>query len=276
MILKNYKLSTHLDSETKLKYDFYDACASNDLDKVKNILLSQNPKIFELFTKDYDPKNQIKFNDPIDISIIRKSFNVTKYLLNDKFLKKQLTIDHYIKYYDSVCKSGEIEIIDILLNNHKFNNNSVYEVYKQGILNCAQFNHLDAIKYFRNLPNRKQNSSEIKDENYSILSKACKNNNVKIFEYIWTYPKIKNYKLKKEELDTCIYICFCNNSFDVINFFIFNLNLELNSLIKKHLENKPNEKNMIENWFISRDLAIGLNKELNNLSEVKHNKKNKI
>lgn len=276
---KNWEFDDQDDEAYRIKDAIYRACKSNDSDKVRELLDAHNAIILEVFDKKFSIStkelnnppymNSITISDPIDTAISNGSFESAKALLEDSEIKSYINTCHYLKYFKAACRFGNLPIVNYLLLDSKVSFMPYDEACLFGLKIAARNDNLEIIKYFRNLPNRE--SIDIRRENIDILDEACENGCTDIVKYIFNDPKVEKFQLILEELESRFKQACLSESKELIQFFIFDLNIPFTNYIKNSLDfyysgefSDLDKKKEIENWFNIRDLKSSLSQELDN------------
>lgn len=265
------------DSEVyKIKDEIYKACKSNNVNELlashSSIILEVFDKNFTISTKELNSPpymNSITISDPIDTAISSGSLDSTKALLEDSEIKSHINLCHYIKYFKAACRFGKLPIVNYLFLDSQVSFMPYDEACLFGLKIAARNDNLEIIKYFRNLPNRE--SIDIRRENIDILNEACENGSINTVKYIFSDPKLENFQLILEELESRFKQACLSESKELIQFFIFDLNIPFTKYIKNSLDfyysgqfSDLDKKIEIENWFNIRNLKSSLSQELDN------------
>jgi hypothetical protein len=159
-------------------------------------------------------------------------------------------------------------IISFLINTPKLEgdrNDDFYSNLEWGVEDAAKSDNLPLVKALMNLEDKTVDHNYIFSIQYmSILNNACHNNNIEVFKYIY------DYRQSKDNLEPAygLWKACVNKNINVLQFLIFEKNIEKNEEIEHYIElyDCPEAKIMFD--------ARELNKELSSNTTI--TKKNKI
>lgn len=202
-----------------------------------------------------------------------------------KFLLKHTTLENSDKLQSFVndsliksCEHGNLSMVQYLLTSTELKLNAAINARKGlPLINACGNGHLDIVKYLLTSPELKEHAN-IHIDNDSALISACGSRHLNVFKYLLTSSELKDHANLNAREGEIFDICFKHNQkndrLEIINYLIFDLNIERTEYINNLLTEYPNEK--VEEWFKLRKLNNELNKELP-LTEIgSTNKKNKL
>jgi hypothetical protein len=239
-------------------------------------------------------------------AVIENEIEELKYLFKHPYIQDEERYQHYMNVtFSLACKNGSIHIAELLLNSPEFKLNAdINSENGEGLIKASENDDLEMVKYltshpnfdpkvampddaalfsaclkgnvdiidyFYSLPQLKERFDSLTNHNFFMLT-ACEHGQTEVVKYFLTSPYLKesfiNYDINKAFKIACD-----NNQSTVIEYFIFEYNIEETPFIKNYLEHKPDPT--VKNLFINRDLNQGLHSELSGNDSI-INKKPKI
>jgi ankyrin repeat protein len=177
-----------------------------------------------LCSPELEERADINFDscDGLFFAVINNHIELVKFLLTSSELSKHADMSKKSSNdsFVAACSNGHIEILNFFLKTDKVRKQINMDRVEQGLEFACQNSKLDIIKYLLDFP--------------GLRMKANQDN---AFRKAYDWGKI-----------------------DVIQYLIFDLNIERSPYISLYLGRNPNEK--IEGWFKLRDVNNKLNEEL--------------
>lgn len=221
--------------------------------------------------KDYNQLPIDELNQDMCMFLHGKAYDLVKYLLTSPELKHHADINTKHDYiFEHACKDGNIDFIKFILETPSLNRNvPLIDSYYEGMYISTSAGHLNNLKYFeKKLIDLKE------DIDYNLLIHNTSLHDLNTFRYISEkYLQNNKYNDRDYELFSPN---FHSNKLDLIQYFIFELNIPKTALIEKIIE-KNSMKEKINKLFALRELNQNLNEDLiKNVLKIKSSKKNKI
>jgi hypothetical protein len=251
-------------------------CLKNDFDKFKYIFES------DMLEEHFGIRKSEHLSDTLE--------EIERIILDSDLIKKCCEVDaveilEYILAYcygsnafhledlqsqidDAVsvcCRYGSLKSLDYILNSEKITINGKIEG-DYLFMYAFENNHLDVVEYLLNSPK----AENIKNESIKsgqLLKNACAYGNLDAIKFVFNAPQLKDKIDIHVNKDDCFRILARQNKEEILNYFIFELELNRTKYIDNYL--KVNQRKDIDSMFEARDLQ----KELNN--ELKDNKSEK-
>jgi hypothetical protein len=248
-------------SQDELFEEILKACEAGNLDIIKKLVKDIK------FNQNLNPQTDIAYEIFIR-ACTHGHLNLVQYFINDPYTSEYMNRIYIIN--EALSESSYVNSVDIvsyLINEPKINHSIkfVSKCYLAG-LEAAKHGHTEVIKALLNLESETNNRDIL--ANGLILEHACNNKQYNLIKYLYTTPELNGGFNK----DNCFkYVCI-KKDFDVLRFFVFDLNIEKTQIISDFLN--KNEYQEIENLFELRKLNQHLNVEL--WSNQNNNKKLKI
>jgi ankyrin repeat protein len=143
----------------------------------------------------------------------------------------------------------------------------------QPLRNACKFGHLDIVKYLVASPDLKEHASPQHPDNIFLYS-AYDNHKIEVIKYLLDSPDILNKPDIHINKDETFIDCTKYKLYDIVNYLIFEFNIEKTEYISTYLKNNPDEK--VNSWFSLRDLNKNLHDKLNSNSNKDNTKKPKL
>jgi hypothetical protein len=236
----------------------YAACQNGDTEIIKNLLDSEG----------YKNTNQISTSRMLLTANDYNQLGIIKCILESNEARKKIDpLDVIKELVKTSAKKGYLGITKYLLEQPEVINNKKTEVPVSAALNAINYGKLDTLEYI--LDNFHDNTVLNRSLKIgTLLSEACKDGELEIVKYLLDKTKV-NIHFND---DLCFKSSYDEDQFEVLRYFIFDLDLEKTGIIKDYMNQifKPEVGNMFE----LRDLNKSLNQELTQKSSV--NKRAKI
>lgn len=240
--------------------DIYSACEKGDVDFIKKFLES------DLFKK----SNQVSVHKMLLHSSMKNQFGIIKCIWESNEARYDFQPKDEIKeLVKTACKNGSLDIVTYLLEQPDFNRDDS-EIPFVGILFASSYGNLNIIQYIlKNFTNSSVLTMGL--ENGSVLDAACEEGRLNVVKYFFESPEVK-IKFKLQDKDDLLFkSAYDHNQFEILQYFIFDLNLEKNESIKEYMTHCF--KNEVDNMFKIRDLKQSLTNELDD--SINHSYQNK-
>jgi ankyrin repeat protein len=173
-------------------------------------------------------------------------------------LNKQFSLNHALIL---ACINNELDVVKFCLASPDLKLHADINADDgEPLRNACKFGNLDIVKYLVASPEIKEHACPQHPDNIFLYS-AYDNNRLEVVKYLLSSPEVvKKPDIHLNEDETFIY-CTKYKLYDIVNYLIFDLNIEKTEYIKTYLTNNPDEK--INSWFNLRDLNKELNESLN-------------
>jgi ankyrin repeat protein len=172
------------------------------------------------------------------------------------------------------CINNDLDIVKYCLTSPELKLHAqVHADEDQPLRNACKFGHLDIVKYLVASPDLKEHANPQHPDNIFLYS-AYDNNKIEVIKYLLGSPEVLNKPDIHINKDETFIDCTKYKLYDIVNYLIFDFNIEKTEYISTYLKNNPDEK--INSWFDLRDLNKSLNAELNSDSNKESNKKPKL
>lgn len=258
------------------------SCEQNDIDRIKYIFESDVLKnIFGIGKSGFlsDILEEIE-KIIINSHLIKKccelnSLEILEYLLGYCHGYRGEYILEELQYQINegsliACEIGTVEILDYLLNSKEIKLNAKIDSDAMFYRACSN-NQVKVLEYLFKHP-KVQQDRDFGIKSGELLQLACAYSDLNTIKFILTYPEFKdkiNIHTKRDVLfDTLIR----NRKTDVIQYLIFDLNIEKTQEIKEFLKRTTTAE--IEKMFTIRDLNGELRDELK--GNISNHKKIKL
>lgn len=191
-------------------------------------------------------------------------------------LEKHIDKSDLLNAMKTAFLHGHIRVIQVLfyeLNHFNGNHNNVISIFLADAVHNGQINILQAF-FEDNLVENNLNKDTVTEK---IINIACSHNQLDIVKYIMEKEQYKYFDKHHHNLNNTFATALVNESLDVIQYFIFDLNIKKTSEINNILENNTDSNfEKVKNWFKIRDANKELEAELPVLHKESINKKPKI
>lgn len=214
----------------------------------------------------YDEYNVTQLHTAIAVAISKGSLADIKYIFTSPFVENRDKINIHLNketFLEEACTYGHLDIVKYLLTSPDLKEhcditaNSHY-CFQQ----ACQNGHIEVVKYMACSPELKIHS-DITASNNLALQNACCKNHVEIVSYLLTSPDLKEHPAMddKAQRDHAGFKLACiNNSLDVLQYLIFDYNIEKTEYLKFVIENYGNSE--VGKMFKQRDVHDELTQEL--------------
>lgn len=160
------------------------------------------------------------------------------------------------------CRNGELEQVRFILTSSELKYKpSVNEDNHAPLINASVYGNYEIVKYLLTSPELKEHGDE-----HLALSLASQNDALELVKFLFDSPQFK-IDIHNSN-DSAFEGALTSEAYDVLNYFIFEKNIEkttaINELLeecKKEFEHKKACK-QVETWFEARQVNIDLNKDL--------------
>lgn len=183
--------------------------------------------------------------------------------ISEKLKKLGTTIDsqHSINYaLIFACINNDIDIVKYCLTSPELKVHAeIHADEGQPLRNACKFGHLDIVQYLIASPDLKEHASPQHPDNIFLYS-AYDNNRLEVIKYLLGSPEVLNKPDIHINKDETFIDCTKYKLYDIVNYLIFDLNIEKTEYISTYLKNNPDEK--VNSWLDLRDLNKNLNESL--------------
>jgi hypothetical protein len=201
-----------------------------------------------------------------------RHMEVVRYLLTSKELKTNAEINtengHALQL---ACEGGDLNIVKYLINSpelkeHIVINNNIDE----GFLGACMIpgkKGLELVKYLLTSKELTRHADINVDDGQGFII-ACNKGNLELVKYLTASPELNKHINPHSKHDLGFRLALQNaytnepGSMEILNYLIFELNLEKTKLITQYLDVKDDLAIQINKFFDMRDLNRELNKEL--------------
>jgi len=253
-----------------LRKTIYEACKNGDLETINSFLNSDivNSEYYKTF--DYRTLTPSQIYDDIssgvmaNIAISNNQFEITKTIFNSTYKTDELFTQFNIQdYFRAACDKKDFETFKFLLNHPKVITNKNNEII--GLLSriVTTSDNLNMLEYlFDNFPSHKSSKLYQNVEEGDIIIHAARNGYTHIIKYILSKDYLKDAIDLHLYKDEAFRSAYRNGHLETIKYFIFDLKLELNDIIKGHIENDKHACNEVLKMFETQELNNSLQLEL--------------
>jgi len=188
-----------------------------------------------------------------------------KYLLTSKEIPNNVDIS-YNDYnaLRNACKYGHLEIVKYLLTSPDLKQHSDIHVDQDGpfILACYSGN-VELVRYFLTSPDLKEHpnihTKYMGGSDYGLVV-ACQLGHTDVVKYLLNSPDLKEHSDIHADGDRPLLISWNKKHFDIVNFLIFEMNIEKTPTINIYIHEEG--MNDLQKMFDTRELNQQLNEEL--------------
>lgn len=241
--------------------EFLEACTQNDIEKVKDMLFnSTNPP--NIHTRYYEASGEAEIDACLEIAASKNYEDLLKFFLEDKRVCHQFDLTrkaHSLAY--AACGNGHLNILSYLGRN-KLTKDLIQYSGKERVnllVEAARNNHVHIMDYLLHSKDIPQNSKIDDDDNW-IYVHSCSEGALDAVKMIAEYGTKKNFHTMN---DMPFINCYRSKDREkqaaVLNFLIFDLQLELTEEIQKVIKDDEETKNK----FKLRELNNKLENKLN-------------
>ncbi len=239
--MKNYSLL----SEYDLNVELVKACGRGDLDLAKYLINS----------KELPYNAVIKFNkwEPIKLATSLGQLEIVKHYLDD------IQNEYPNIVFNVACRHGQLEILKHLFTTSEF----VSDRRNLSIVGsplAAYHGHVNVLEYFVTFPEFIGLGETKKTHYEDLFVNVCGEGYINVIEYFLNHKDF----LDSVNLSDLAYLGFyraCeNDQMEVLNHFVFHLNMEFNEHIKDYLTEKNRDD--IKELFHKRELNKQLESDL--------------
>lgn len=238
----------------------YEACEKGDINLVKQFLENEELNVdINCFQGCFLTK-----------SIKHGHLELVKYLLTSKSLKENISIEvGEGEPLKEACEHAQLEIIKYLLTSPELKQHAdIYTNQNNAFRMACEKQHIEIIDYFLTSPDL-QEKFNIEQHLFTPMVIAGAKDNVEMVKILIDNPKLEK-KIDINQHEDIILNAIYDGAVNVMNYFIFEKNVENTFLVQDMLKNKPNE--LIEKWFAAKDLK----NKLENKFQAKHTKSKAI
>jgi ankyrin repeat protein len=228
--------------------DVYYACSQGDVRFITKFLES------DLFRY----SNQVSVTNMLYHACFNNKFEIVKCIFESPAARKGFTpLEAIRELIKTTCKKGNLEISKYLLDQpelrDEYNSNS--DIPLLSALMSSDCGRLDILKYtLDSFPDNTQLNNAL--NNGSLINSACDEGRIEIIKYLLDRAKL-DIHFNEEQFFRCAYD---NNQFEVLRYFIFDLNLEKTKAIEDYMA--PVFKTEVANMFELREINKSLNENL--------------
>jgi len=192
----------------------------------------------------------------------------------------ELNCNANIKYQNywvlkRACTSGNIDLVKYLLTSTELKQHCEINADNDAALCAAcDYGHLHIVDYLLTSSELNKHSKiNTQQGTTSPLSWACSRGHLDVVKYLLTSPKLKEKSDLHFKDDAPFYEAYCSKNWDILQYFIFDLNIEKT----KHIDFciSVYSDSPVENWFRIRESQKELMIELDK-KELNNKKKNKL
>jgi ankyrin repeat protein len=217
----------------------------------------------------YHSKSQLK--EELISSCKKGDLTLTKVLLDNTELKLYSFFDYLGDAIIAASRNGHLDILkhlNSLLDNNEKKGMEPY--YNTALTAACRDGNIEIVKYFLS-SKELEGFVDIHTEDDNPIDWACSMGHLDIVEYLTTSTDIKE-RVDVNKSPNAFIIASANGKFDIIRYFIFDLNMKKSHHVQLFLKDNPNDE--IDNMFSLRELNESLKGSLieNKMSE----KKNKL
>jgi hypothetical protein len=197
--------------------------------------------------------------------------NIVKYLFEDFYLSQYVNFPDYISgILIECCEEEEPEIIRYVMTNSTLNKEVSFEkICMDRALKAARSGQLTVLQALLH-PNKNSSPNGQMLLYGDILSSASQHGHIDIVKYILEAPELANYHYPMN--DKLAFKSACSfNEMEVIKYFIFDINIELDNELKFYFDQNPNEPviKLFELRDINKELKYELVSNENNTKKIK-------
>jgi ankyrin repeat protein len=175
-----------------------------------------------------------------------------------------------------LCLSGNLEEVSYILTSPDLKVHAdIHTRGDQGLIYAFDGKHYDLVKYLLSSTNLKEHA-DINVSHGSVLLQCCVDGNLDMVKFLLSAPILKQH-IDIEYHDDGFILACKNHHLDIIQYFIFDMQINKTIHIKNYLNEKDNDKSFIEqvnHLFSLRELGENLEKELS--TETENTRKMKI
>ncbi len=184
--------------------------------------------------------------------------DVVQYLLKTPEFEINIIQECINHGFFKACQNGKLSVVRYLLTDPDLYENANIHASEDNGLNwaCSE-GHLELVKYLLTSPELKEHAN-IHAPN--IFMRACSDGHVEVVRYLLTSSDLKENANIHEGNDAGFKGAFLNKKLDIIQFLVFDMNIDKTKEIENFLAEYSNEQ--VENMFILRELNENLEKEL--------------
>lgn len=238
-----------------------EACSVGDLDKVKYFLTSKElpyPANINIDEHEWDA--------PLTRACENGHLHIVKYLLTSKDLKEHADINGEDGLaLVNACMHGHFEIVKYLLSSPELIEHADINICDSlPIINAAYTGNLEIVKYLLTSPDLEEHArTNFYMPSESALVKAAGGNHLEMVDFILTCKDIKD-KPNSESIEYAFKVAVNNSHFNIVEYFIFDFNIEKNESIQKNLNTCYDKKilDQVNFFFTKRELNQALNIDL--------------
>jgi hypothetical protein len=248
----------------QIRKQYMEACAHNDVVKVKNLLAI----IANKHPEDLLPR----LNNGLLSACVNGNLELVKYFLTTKDLPINANINVGAGVKEPIrqaCENGHIELIEYLLASPELSEHAYIDEKGFPFIAACRKNQLPVMDFFLNneLTKNQINMEMIK----TGIELACRNEQVEPIKYLIEKTNIRQEKDFYSFINLTFELALQYKNIDTIRYFIFDLGIEKNKEIEEILKNQPNED--ADKWFelvkINNDLYNELNANKQNNKGLK-------
>lgn len=238
------------------EFAFTAACSNGNLIQVRKYIKSLKIE-------------KLHLGQGLELACIFGHIKIVEYLLSSKELKEHAEIDYRKNIaIMKACKHGHLDIVKYLLESPKLKKHAnihitVSDMEDYPFMLAAEYNQDEIVKYLMELKDK--NKPDIKSSEYGVVKEYLLKGNLEMFKYIVEKEKIDIHL----DNDYCFKFAVERKHYQILNYLIFDLNININSEIENHLiKNKEEE---IKEMFKKRELNNKLSEVLilKNINEIK-------
>jgi ankyrin repeat protein len=236
--------------------EVYNACKNGDINFLKNFLDS------DLFKY----SNQVSVHQMLLHGCFDNQLEIVKCIFDMWEARRTFKVlDEVRELVKITCEKGYFEITKFLLEQPELKDeNANSDAPMMAALYCSSFGHLNILKYiFESFPDDPLMLKGLK--NGIILDAACDEGRLEIVKYLMESPDIKIKFGLQDNGNQLFRAAYDRNHFEVLRYFIFDLNLEKTEDIKEYMSHVF--KKDVDNMFNVRELNKSLKEELSTQSD---------
>jgi hypothetical protein len=253
--------------------DFYKkiigACKKGDVEFINEVLNS-------------DTISQI--NDPIPIKMLFQAsgyghLEIVQALYKSNLFKNKIDKTNLVKAINTAFSHGHIKVIQFLFPQLNRFNGHHDNIISLSLTDAAVNGQVNVIQAFfeDNLVKNNLNKDTVTEK---IINTACCYDKLDVIKYIMEKEQYKYFDKNIHNLNNTFATSLVNESLDVIQYFIFDLNITKTPEIHNILQNNIDDNfEKVKSWFKLREVSKEREKledELPILNKETHNKKPKM
>ena len=221
---------------------------------------------------DYTLLNQAELNDELFIAATNNDLETVKYLLISPELKLHADINFdYDLVFKKACEYGYVNIVKFILETPGLNREQgLSRSFKDAAQMAYQNGHLNLLKYLIDdfFSEYELDHSRLARQ---IMDASCSDGNLEQIKYVLSNPKLNQHIDISYRNDEYFITACAWDKLNVVEYFIFELNIPKSEHISNFIEKRVGYENVIE-MFSKREFRESLQSEL----EINSSKAKKV